>query len=183
MRFPTVWYVRPAKHQISLRTCPVWSGPLLVARTSDKLLIQHHSVLLSLKGGGGCAGSSVSALVKMPHCWKSHVIDHCFCFMCYFCVSSSMKKSHWRNNIIKYVNILTDFIIFYVSCPTVKIPETAVFNYTKSCMTNTVSTKFFWILKCGFGSKLMAPYHWNLNKHRYTMSYMVHTAVPLVRSK
>ena len=31
MRFPTMWYVRPAKPQISLRIRPVWSEPLLVA--------------------------------------------------------------------------------------------------------------------------------------------------------
>ena len=31
MRFPTLWYVRPAKAQTSLRICAVWSEPLLVA--------------------------------------------------------------------------------------------------------------------------------------------------------
>ena len=31
MRFPTMWYVRPAKPQISLRIGAVWSEPLLVA--------------------------------------------------------------------------------------------------------------------------------------------------------
>ena len=31
MRFPTMWYVRPAKPQISLRICAVWSEPLRVA--------------------------------------------------------------------------------------------------------------------------------------------------------
>ena len=31
MRFPTMWYVRPAKPQISLRISAVWSEPLLVA--------------------------------------------------------------------------------------------------------------------------------------------------------
>ena len=31
MRFPTMWYVRPTKHQISLRIRTVWSEPLLVA--------------------------------------------------------------------------------------------------------------------------------------------------------
>ena len=31
MRFPTMWYVRPAKPQISLRICAVCSEPLLVA--------------------------------------------------------------------------------------------------------------------------------------------------------
>ena len=30
MRFPTMWYVRSAKPQISLRICAVWSEPLLV---------------------------------------------------------------------------------------------------------------------------------------------------------
>ena len=31
MRFPTMWHVRPAKPQISLRIFAVWSEPLLVA--------------------------------------------------------------------------------------------------------------------------------------------------------
>ena len=31
LRFPTMWYVRPAKPQISLRISAVWSEPLLVA--------------------------------------------------------------------------------------------------------------------------------------------------------
>ena len=30
MRFPTMWYVRPAKPQISLCICEVWSEPMLV---------------------------------------------------------------------------------------------------------------------------------------------------------
>ena len=30
MRFPTMWYVRPAKAQTSLRIGTVWSEPLLV---------------------------------------------------------------------------------------------------------------------------------------------------------
>ena len=36
-----------------------------------KLLTEHHLGFLSLTGG--CTGSSESTLVKMPHCWKSHV--------------------------------------------------------------------------------------------------------------
>ena len=36
-----------------------------------KLLTEHHLEFLSLKGG--CTGLSESTLVKMPHCWKSHV--------------------------------------------------------------------------------------------------------------
>ena len=39
---------------------------------SVKLLTEHHLEFLSLKGG--CIGLSESTLVKMPHCWKSHVM-------------------------------------------------------------------------------------------------------------
>ena len=38
---------------------------------SVKLLTEHLFEVLSLKGG--CTCSSESTLVKMPHCWKSHV--------------------------------------------------------------------------------------------------------------
>ena len=38
-----------------------------------KLLTERHLVFLSLRG---CTGSSESTLVKMPHCWKSHVASH-----------------------------------------------------------------------------------------------------------
>ena len=38
-----------------------------------KLLTEHHLEFLSLKGG--CTGSYESTLVKMPHCWKSHVVS------------------------------------------------------------------------------------------------------------
>ena len=41
---------------------------------SIKLLTEHHLELLWLKGG--CTGSSESTLVKVPHCWKSHVMAH-----------------------------------------------------------------------------------------------------------
>ena len=36
-----------------------------------ELLTEYHLEFLSLKGG--CRGLSESILVKMPHCWKSHV--------------------------------------------------------------------------------------------------------------
>ena len=39
-----------------------------------KLLTEHHLEFLSLTGG--CTGSYESTLVKMPHCWKSHVKAH-----------------------------------------------------------------------------------------------------------
>ena len=36
-----------------------------------KLLTEHHSEIQSLKGG--CTGSSEPTLVKIEHCWKSHL--------------------------------------------------------------------------------------------------------------
>ena len=39
---------------------------------SVKLLTQHNLESPNLKEG--CTGSSESTLVKMPHCWKSHVM-------------------------------------------------------------------------------------------------------------
>ena len=41
-----------------------------------RLPTEHHLELLGLKGG--CTGSSESLLVKMPHCWKSHVAAQIF---------------------------------------------------------------------------------------------------------
>ena len=41
-----------------------------------KLLTERHFEFLSLKGG--CRGSSVSTLVKMSNCWKSHAAAQLF---------------------------------------------------------------------------------------------------------
>ena len=84
MRCPTMWYVRPAKPQISTHIQAVWSEPLLAslirafASQSDqslcwppdhsmsfKLLTEHHLEFPSLKGG-----QFETVHVKMPHCWK-----------------------------------------------------------------------------------------------------------------
>ena len=43
---------------------------------SVKLLTGHHLEILSINGG--CTGSSESTLVKIPHCWESHVVAHLF---------------------------------------------------------------------------------------------------------
>ena len=49
-----------------------------------KLLIEYHLEFLSLKEG--CTGSSESTLVKIPHCWKSHVTAHILIFCQIFCI-------------------------------------------------------------------------------------------------
>ena len=51
-----------------------------------KLLTEHHLEFLSLEGG--CTGSSESTLVKIPHCWKSHVMAQLLCFSLFNCSSA-----------------------------------------------------------------------------------------------
>ena len=87
---------------------------------SDKLLTEHHLEFLSLKGG--CIGSCEPTLVKMPHCWKSHVTAH-LCNNIYFkCTADiiyykskqfgSSDLVHIINNAcnlhVRYQNTLTD---------------------------------------------------------------------------
>ena len=45
---------------------------LLEYSMSPRLLTKHNLDFQCLKGG--CTGLSDSTLVKMPHCWKSHVV-------------------------------------------------------------------------------------------------------------
>ena len=62
-----------------------YSTSVLEYSTSVKLLTEHHLEFLCLKGG--CTGLSASRLVKMPHCWTSHVTAH-FAFgvsVCPYC--------------------------------------------------------------------------------------------------
>ena len=49
---------------------------------SVKLLTEHHWEVLSIKGR--YTGSSESTLVKISHCWKSHVTAHYYCPFIYF---------------------------------------------------------------------------------------------------
>ena len=76
MRFPTMWYVRPAKLRPACAYAQSDQSLCLSFKYSMtvKLLTEHHLEFLSLKGG--CTGSSESTHVKMPHCWLSHVTAH-----------------------------------------------------------------------------------------------------------
>ena len=87
IRFPTMWYEWPAKAYTSLRIGSDKPAHICAYEQPDqslclsleysitlRLLTGHHLEILSLKGG--CTGSSESILVKMPHCWKSHVVAH-----------------------------------------------------------------------------------------------------------
>ena len=80
MRFPTMWYVRPAKPKT---TCTYAQSDQSLYLSLEyfmtvKLLTERHLEFLSFKG---CIKDwSESTLVKMPHCWKSHVTAHLLYF-------------------------------------------------------------------------------------------------------
>ena len=57
---------------------PAHTGKSLEYSINVQILAEQHLEFLSLKGG--CTGSSESTLVKIPHCWKSHVTAHIFLF-------------------------------------------------------------------------------------------------------
>ena len=68
MRFPTMWYVRPAKAQTSL--CRLIKA--FATRLNYSMIVkltEQHLEFLSSKGD--CTGRSESTLVT---CWKSHVM-------------------------------------------------------------------------------------------------------------
>ena len=54
-----------------------------------KLLTEQYLEFLSLTGG--CTGCSESTLVKIPHCWKSHVMAHLICWFCHVMTHFSPK--------------------------------------------------------------------------------------------
>ena len=71
-----------------------------------KLLTEHHLKFLGLTGG--YAGSSESTLVKMPHCWKSHVAAQLYFSVQIFTresdiVMASIEASQLTHCIICYI--------------------------------------------------------------------------------
>ena len=70
---------------------------------ADKLQTEHHLKFLSLKGG--CTGLSESTLVKMPHCWNSHVAAHIACAQTELSGQSDTSTS--RTNYISVILIKT----------------------------------------------------------------------------
>ena len=68
---------------------------------SVKLQTEHNLEFLSLKGG--FTGSSESALVEMPHCWKSRVTAHIITFsdpnIAHASISSSVAYNKKETNV------------------------------------------------------------------------------------
>ena len=62
---------------------------------SVKLLTEHHLEFLSFKGG--CTGLYDSTLVKMPHCWKSHVAGQITRFHCMLIPLVHFRQYFWND--------------------------------------------------------------------------------------
>ena len=80
MRFPTMWYVRPAKAQTSLRIRAVWSEPCWSIEYSMtvKLLTEHH---LEFKAKTEAAQARLSLVMPKCHIVGNHmsrlIFNHC----------------------------------------------------------------------------------------------------------
>ena len=71
-----------------------------------KLLTERHLEFLSLKGG--YTGSPEATLVKMPHCWKSHVAAH-FTFQRDSCTIMMDRKQNVEINLCEQTSLLNGF--------------------------------------------------------------------------
>ena len=96
MRFLTMWYVRPAQPQISLRIRAVWSESLLFAWIFFECWATDWTSFGVSKLKGGCTGPSESTLVKMPHCWKSRVGAHFIASLNFHMLIFNMSAKHTR---------------------------------------------------------------------------------------
>ena len=118
MRFPTIWYLRPAYAQSDQSLCKS-----LEYYMSVKLMAEQHLEFLSFKGG--CIGSpSESTLVKMPDCWKSHATAHLSCpypyyyFLYPYCRLSLMYLPLLNNYFpCPYCILLLINLLQTISCP------------------------------------------------------------------
>ena len=81
-----------------------------------KLLTEHILEFISLKGG--CTAPPESTHVKMPHCWKSHVMAHIMSTpayisrrlaVCFTILSASPKISSSVNNF--FLNTCKSYVI------------------------------------------------------------------------
>ena len=126
---------------------------------SIKLLTKQRLELLSLTGG--CTGPSESTLVKMPHCWKSHVTAH----ISYIKVHMGLNM---RNLPLVFVNnkcadqhahprkLISTFVIGLLECI---ISELAITGLLRS-------GKKFWKIKNVPGQGKVREFHFQSGKFR-----------------
>ena len=94
-----------------------------------KLLTEQHLKFLSLKKS--CIGSSESTLVKMPHCWKSHVTAHNVIVL----YTSGCRPNNWHQRWMKINTIHFfayvkgyKFSIFEIKVTEIKTGTTKAYN-------------------------------------------------------
>ena len=78
---------------------------------SLRLLTEHHSAPLSLKGG--CTGSSESTLVRMPHCWKTYVTAHITCIQLTVQLTNKYKEMGSRRKPLCFYKICNLFFFYF----------------------------------------------------------------------
>ena len=91
-----------------------------------KPLTEHHLEFLSLTGG--CTGSSESTLVKMPHCWKSHVAAH-------MPLDNSGVGKRISANVSKSVNKFNWFCLFCLFVLLLYVPSQQLWSLRDSQFT------------------------------------------------
>ena len=155
MRFPTMWYVRPAKAQTSLRTRAVWSEPLLVAWLfyDSWLLTEHHLEFISIKV------SSESPPVKIPHCWTSHVSAHIqSCdIIAHFSSASLYKVCLWMTHWIPPHPGSYLLNHFYLSSNICQILSSYILLYLRSLPTRYVHVYMWNIIAVGSAVLKLCP--------------------------
>ena len=113
MRFPTMWYVRPARLRPA---CAYAQSDQSLCSSLEfsmgvMLLTEHLFEVLSSKEG--YTGCSESTLVKMPHCWKSHVtaqfvvsIDISVCRVAAsISVMCRIRVPSWLSSLFRHFNV------------------------------------------------------------------------------
>ena len=108
MRFPTMWYVRPAKAQICAQSDQSLFLSLEYSMTVQHLAEQH---LEFLRLTGGCACSSESVHVKMPHCLKSHVTAHIV--STFRCIEEQRRVTFCQVDVSKWRDYVTNCFFSY----------------------------------------------------------------------
>ena len=86
---------------------------------SVKLLTEYSLKFLNFTGG--CTGSSESTLVKLPHCWKSHVMAQMFVVHKLVIIVPqrmlfSLQASLYQLRTIFYSSIAGPEVIKLISC-------------------------------------------------------------------
>ena len=94
---------------------------------SVKLLTEHRLEFVGLKAD--CTGSSESRLVKMPHCWKSHVaaqfMSRCVRYAGYIHISKKRKNSDKYHKSSFFMHAVRRFMLEFIEIVFVFMGDTS----------------------------------------------------------